>query len=168
MTSEKQKFDMIKSYVTKYPNKKVLVFTETKEDAKKFAFLDYARFTPIHGDLDQARRRKILSDFAHPKSKNILVATDVAARGLDIEDIDAVFQFDVRMVNSFIHRAGRTGRKGKEGLNVLLLTREKLDFAKECEQQLQIKFGYSNSMLDLKEEESLKEDALKSAMKNVN
>lgn len=151
MTSEKQKFDMIKSYVTKYPDKKVLIFTETKEDCKKFALLNYARFTPIHGDLDQPRRRKILSDFAHPKSQNILVATDVAARGLDIEDIDCVFQFDVRMVNSFIHRAGRTGRKGKDGLNVLFLTRDKLDFAKECETELKIKFAYSNSMINMEE-----------------
>jgi len=53
------------------------------------------------------------------------VATDVAARGLDIDDIDVVIQFDVRQVDSFIHRAGRTGRKGKSGTNILLLSSDR-------------------------------------------
>lgn len=87
-----------------------------------------------------------------------MVATDVAARGLDIEDIDCVFQFDIRRVDSFIHRAGRTGRKGKEGLNVIFLSRDKLSIAKDCEKQLKISFDYSNSILvnDGEEAEDLK------------
>lgn len=86
------------------------------------------------------------------------MATDVAARGLDIEDIDCVFQFDIRRVDSFIHRAGRTGRKGKDGLNVVFLSRDKLSIAKDCEQQLKIQFDYSNSIIsaDAEEAEDLK------------
>jgi len=77
-----------------------------------------------------------LNEFRRPSSSKILVATDVAARGLDIEDVDAVIQFDIRKVDSFIHRAGRTGRKGKGGLNVLFLTQDKLEHARDIERQL--------------------------------
>lgn len=72
----------------------------------------------------------------------------MAARGLDIEDVDCVLQFDIRKVDSFIHRAGRTGRKGKAGINVLFLTNDSLQHAVDIEKQLQIKFEYANSMMD--------------------
>jgi len=157
---------MIKEYVQAYPEKKVMIFTETKVDAKAFGNLNYGRFVPIHGDLEQNQRTRILNEFRRPQSNSILVATDVAARGLDIEDIDCVFQFDIRRVDSFIHRAGRTGRKGKDGLNVVFLSRDKLSIAKDCEQQLKIQFDYSNSIIsaDGEEAEDLKQIALADAV----
>jgi len=56
-----------------------------------------------------------MSMFREKSSDNILVATDVAARGIDIDDIDVVIQMGVRHVDSFVHRSGRTGRVGKKG-----------------------------------------------------
>ena len=77
----------------------------------------------MHGDLEQRNRAYILQKFREKKSKSILVATDVASRGLDVEDIDVIVQFRVRHVDSFVHRTGRTGRAGKEGINIVLCSK---------------------------------------------
>jgi superfamily II DNA/RNA helicase len=77
----------------------------------------------LHGDLEQRNRAYILQKFREKKSKSILVATDVASRGLDVEDIDVIVQFRVRHVDSFVHRTGRTGRAGKEGINIVLCSK---------------------------------------------
>jgi superfamily II DNA/RNA helicase len=57
-----------------------------------------------------------------------LVATDVAARGLDINDIDVVLQLSCRHIDSFVHRSGRTGRAGKEGENILFFMQDSYSF----------------------------------------
>jgi superfamily II DNA/RNA helicase len=164
VTNDSQKHEMIKQFITANQDKKMLIFTETKEETKSFGDLDYAQFRCLHGDIDQRRRTQILSEFRRPESRSVLVATDVAARGLDIEDVDAVVQFDIRKVDSFIHRAGRTGRKGKDGVNVLFLTHQKLDHAVDIEKQLGITFEYANSMMDAESQEEQKGKAISSAM----
>jgi ATP-dependent RNA helicase DDX21 len=69
----------------------------------------------IHGDISQIQRERTISGL-RGKQFNILVATDVAARGLDIPDVDLVLQLGPpRDPDSYIHRAGRTGRAGKSG-----------------------------------------------------
>lgn len=74
----------------------------------------------LHGDVKQFDREKIYRDFKSGKITTI-VATNVAARGLDFPDIQLVIQTEPpREVESFIHRAGRTGRAGKSGVNVML------------------------------------------------
>jgi ATP-independent RNA helicase DbpA len=74
----------------------------------------------LHGDLDQKERVQVLVQFAN-KSSSILVATDVAARGLDIKDLHAVINFELSPdPEVHIHRIGRTGRAGKEGLALSL------------------------------------------------
>lgn len=60
----------------------------------------------------------------------VLVATDVAARGLDINNIDVIVQYSVRNVDSFVHRTGRTGRAGKDGLNIVFAEKSELKFLK--------------------------------------
>ena len=76
----------------------------------------------IHGDLEQRERDQVLLRFAN-KSCSILVATDVAARGLDIDDLQAVINYELsREPNIYIHRIGRTGRAGKNGLALSLYT----------------------------------------------
>ena len=115
------KIQHIKQFVQANRDKKVMVFTETKSDAQRFAALDFANFLPIHGDLDQRARERALSKFREAGSRSILVGTDVAARGLDVDDIDVVIHLQCRHVDSYVHRSGRTARKGKEGLNVLFI-----------------------------------------------
>ena len=85
----------------------------------------------------------------------ILVATDVAARGLDIDDIDVVVQYSVRNVDAFVHRTGRTGRAGKTGLNIVFVQREDLKFIKELEDNLNIKVNILNNMDSYKSHESV-------------
>ena len=77
---------------------------------------------PIHGDLDQSLRSKTLADFRSGALK-ILVASDVAARGLDIPDVSHVFNYDVsHHADDYVHRIGRTGRAGKLGQAFMLVT----------------------------------------------
>ena len=77
---------------------------------------------PIHGDLDQSHRMKTLADFRSGDLK-ILVASDVAARGLDIPDVSHVFNYDVsHHADDYVHRIGRTGRAGKLGQAFMIVT----------------------------------------------
>ena len=77
---------------------------------------------PIHGDLDQAMRMKTLSDFRNGELK-LLVASDVAARGLDIPEVSHVFNYDVpHHADDYVHRIGRTGRAGRTGDAFMIVT----------------------------------------------
>jgi ATP-independent RNA helicase DbpA len=80
----------------------------------------------LHGDLEQNERDRVMAKFRN-QSVRILVATDVAARGIDVENLDAVFNFDLpAKADIYVHRIGRTGRAGKKGLAISLATsREK-------------------------------------------
>ena len=76
----------------------------------------------LHGDLEQAERDRVMAKFRN-KSTRILVATDVAARGIDVENLDAVFNYDLPLqADIYVHRIGRTGRAGKKGLAISLVT----------------------------------------------
>lgn len=80
----------------------------------------------LHGDLEQSDRDRVMAKFRN-QSTRILIATDVAARGIDVENLDVVFNFDVPSQSEvYVHRIGRTGRAGKKGLAICLATsREK-------------------------------------------
>jgi ATP-dependent RNA helicase DeaD len=101
------------------PFGKAIVFTQTKVEADKLAkFLSSLGFkvAPLHGDYPQNRREAVLRDFRRGRI-NLLVATDVAARGIDISDLEVVFNFRLPQdAESYVHRIGRTGRAGKRGL----------------------------------------------------
>lgn len=76
----------------------------------------------LHGDIKQSVRNKVMKDFREGKFP-VLVATDIAARGIDVDDIDAVINFDMPADNaSYLHRIGRTGRAGKEGIAYSLVS----------------------------------------------
>ncbi len=97
---------------------KAIVFASTKNMVdiigKRLSSYGYPA-AAIHGDMTQARREKVLSDFRQGKIK-VLVATDVAARGLDIEGVTHVINYDIpENPEVYVHRIGRTGRMGKEG-----------------------------------------------------
>lgn len=88
----------------------------------------------------------------------ILVATDVAARGLDIDDIDVVIQYGVRHVDSFVHRTGRTGRAGKNGTNLIFVSKTELPFVKQCEESLNMSIEYKNKISEEDEMVNLTKD----------
>ena len=77
----------------------------------------------LHGDMSQKERERKLDNFRKGKF-NVLVATDVAARGLDIPNVELVLHYELpRDTESFLHRSGRTGRAGKTGTTIALFTR---------------------------------------------
>ncbi|MCL1066054.1 DEAD/DEAH box helicase [Shewanella olleyana] len=111
--------------VNKEPWSQTLVFSRTKQGADKIAAQLTANkisAAPFHADLSQFVRESTLADFKAGKVK-VLVATDVAARGLDIEQLDAVVNFELPFkAEDYVHRIGRTGRAGKDGVAVTFLS----------------------------------------------
>ncbi|HMR97665.1 MAG TPA: DEAD/DEAH box helicase [Anaerolineales bacterium] len=106
------------------PIKSALIFARTRAETASLANELVVRGIPaeaIHGDLDQNARERVLGRFRANQLK-VLVATDVAARGLDIDDISHVFNFHLPDdAEVYIHRIGRTGRAGKSGVAITLL-----------------------------------------------
>ena len=98
---------------------RVVVFCNTKgmvERATKFLQIGGVEAECIHGDIPQVKREKVMQRFRDGKLR-VFVATDVAARGIDVDDVDAVFNYDVPEENEYyIHRIGRTGRAKRHGV----------------------------------------------------
>jgi len=118
-----------------------IVFTNTKLDAKELAenlqklHIDALA---IHGDLEQYERNDVLVQFAN-KSCTVLVATDVAARGLDIKELAMVVNYDIpHTEETYTHRIGRTARAGKEGLAVTLYHAYELQNAQEYKNETRL------------------------------
>ncbi|MZI95403.1 DEAD/DEAH box helicase [Vibrio sp. CAIM 722] len=105
----------------------VLVFVRTKQGSDALAKelkLDGIKAVSINGDKSQGARQKALNDFKEGKVR-ALIATDVAARGLDIEQLAQVINYDMPFkAEDYVHRIGRTGRAGQQGLAVSLLSRD--------------------------------------------
>jgi ATP-dependent RNA helicase DeaD len=104
---------------------KAIIFCRTKREVDelslKLAAQGYTA-SSLHGDMEQNKRREVMASFRANKF-NILVATDVAARGLDISDMSHVFNYHIPFdPESYVHRIGRTGRAGKKGIAITLVT----------------------------------------------
>jgi ATP-independent RNA helicase DbpA len=114
-----------------------VVFCNTKRDCQEIASaLENSGFSvqALHGDLEQKHRDQVLVRFAN-KSCSILVATDVAARGLDIKELQAVINYELPWdPEVYVHRIGRTGRAGKKGLALSLCTQQELNRVKAIEE----------------------------------
>ncbi len=108
----------IQLLMLEYRPERVLIFCNTKSDVNtvSHAIMDYGfNVLALHGDLDQKDRDQTLIRFTN-KSTTVLVATDVAARGLDIDDLDMVINYHIASdTEVHLHRIGRTGRAGKQG-----------------------------------------------------
>jgi ATP-dependent RNA helicase DeaD len=102
-----------------------IVFCRTKKDSDELATTLIAKGYPakaLHGDLDQRQREEVIKNFKAGKLA-VLVATDVAARGLDINDVSHVFNYHIPLdPESYVHRIGRTGRAGKKGKAITLVS----------------------------------------------
>ena len=118
LTKEKDKLDALTRFLDIYDINLCLVFSNTKRrvdflvrSLKKRGY----SVDGIHGDMTQAQRDKVMDKFRKGKI-NMLVATDVAARGIDVPNVEVVFNYDVPNHNDYyVHRIGRTGRAGKTG-----------------------------------------------------
>ncbi|MBB4064663.1 DEAD/DEAH box helicase [Gellertiella hungarica] len=130
--------------------KNAIIFCNRKKDvADLFRSLDRHGFSvgALHGDMDQRSRTTMLQNF---KDNNItlLVASDVAARGLDIPDVSHVFNFDVPIhAEDYVHRIGRTGRAGRSGAAFTLVTKSDLKYAEAIEKLIGQKIEWLNGDL---------------------
>lgn len=123
----------------KLKNKKVLVFTERKATVDRLERLLRNRRVKamgIHGDKSQRMRSETLQRFKDGSCK-VMLATDVAARGLDINDVEWVVNFDFPLdIENYIHRIGRTGRASKKGQSLTYMTVDEARFAKKLKKIL--------------------------------
>ncbi|MBB4187431.1 superfamily II DNA/RNA helicase [Sinorhizobium terangae] len=130
--------------------KNAIIFCNRKKDvADLFRSLDRHGFSvgALHGDMDQRSRMTMLANFKDGNIK-LLVASDVAARGLDIPDVSHVFNFDVPIhAEDYVHRIGRTGRAGRSGASFTLVTRRDTKFADAIEKLIGQKVEWLNGDL---------------------
>ena len=116
---KKNKTDLCLHLLRNTINGKIIIFRRTKfgvDKLEKSLLKNGYRVTSIHGDKTQSTRNKAIENFKNQKS-SILVATDVAARGIDIVNVDAIINFDIPNIpETYVHRIGRTGRAGKSGI----------------------------------------------------
>jgi ATP-dependent RNA helicase DeaD len=100
----------------------------------------------LHGDMTQNERDKIMSTFRNGKS-TILVATDVAARGIDVSDIDLVINYDIPdKMEYYVHRIGRTGRAGNAGRACTLVSPQDWGKIADIERKFRIKIADETSL----------------------
>ena len=118
-----EKMDVLCRLLDVYDPKLAMVFCNTKKMADDVAnFLKEQGYNAdgLHGDLSQGQRDRVMNAFRNGAT-NVLVATDVAARGIDVDDVDLVINYDLPQDNEYyVHRIGRTGRAGKDGLALSL------------------------------------------------
>jgi ATP-dependent RNA helicase DeaD len=144
---EKDRYQGLKRIIDFSPEMFGLVFCRTRKETQSVAeslMQDGYRADALHGDLSQPQRDYIMRKFRQ-KSVRILVATDVAARGLDVEDITHVIHYNLPdEPEVYTHRSGRTGRAGKSGLSLLLANRKQLHRVRELEKKRNIRFAFDN------------------------
>lgn len=144
------KCDTLLATLQHFAPRQVIVFCNTKAESQAVAdWLDDHKVAAqaIHGDLEQKQRDQVLVKFSN-QSSCVLVATDVAARGIDVKEIDLVVNYDTtRDIDVHTHRIGRTGRAGASGVAVNLVTSKEEYKVKDIEER----FGITANFLDLGE-----------------
>ncbi|CAA7405742.1 unnamed protein product [Spirodela intermedia] len=123
---------------------KTIVFTQTKRDADEVstALSSSIASEALHGDISQHQRERTLNGFRQGKF-TVLVATDVAARGLDIPNVDLIIHYELpNDPETFVHRSGRTGRAGKEGTAILMFTGSQRRTIKSLERDVGCRFEF--------------------------
>ena len=131
-----EKFDTLTHILDVQQPKLAIMFGRTKRRVDELTRgLELRGFNAagIHGDLTQQKRSQVLKQFKNGEIK-ILVATDVAARGLDVSGVDYVYNFDIPQDSeSYVHRIGRTGRAGAHGTSVTFISNAEMDYLKDIE-----------------------------------
>src|SRR5690606_26521985 len=134
---EREKFDVLSRLIDTQSPELAIVFGRTKRRVDELSnALTLRGYTAegIHGDLSQAKRLSVLKKFKSGKV-DVLVATDVAARGLDISGVTHVYNYDIPQdPESYVHRIGRTGRAGKEGMAITFVSPREMGYLRIVEQ----------------------------------
>jgi ATP-dependent RNA helicase DeaD len=137
------KYSLLKHLLENEKSNLVMIFCNTRKNVdfvvKNLRF-NGIQSLPLHGGFSQEKRNKMIADF-HARKVNILVATDVAARGLDIKSVSHIYNYDApKSVEEYTHRIGRTARAGKEGKVINLISnRDYENFQEIMQADFQIK-----------------------------
>lgn len=119
------KINTLLRILQQHPAESILIFCNMKNSVNEIAAKlseQKASSAALHGDLEQRARDKVMTLFRNG-SYRVLVATDIAARGLDIDDLELVINFDLpQQLEVYVHRIGRTGRAGKKGVSISIAT----------------------------------------------
>ncbi|WP_117885002.1 DEAD/DEAH box helicase [Aureibaculum luteum] len=143
LVSEKNRYPTLKRLADVNPNIYAIVFCRTRRETKNVAanlIDDGYNADALHGDLSQAQRDIVMEKF-RAKHLQILVATDVAARGLDVDDLTHVINYKLPdQAENYTHRSGRTGRAGKEGISIAIITNREKNSLRPIESKIGKKF----------------------------
>ena len=143
---QKNKYLELKQIIDSSPDILALVFCRTRRDTQALAeslMLDGYQSEALHGALSQTQRDSVMRKF-RSGSVRILVATDVAARGLDVDDITHVIHYNLSDgVDIYTHRSGRTGRVGKSGISIALVTSKEISRIHMLGKRLNIRFEFN-------------------------
>ncbi|MFT5240528.1 MAG: ATP-dependent RNA helicase DeaD [Candidatus Promineifilaceae bacterium] len=142
---ERDRYPALKRIADIYPDTYAIVFCRTRIDTQRIAdklIKDGYNADSLHGDLSQAQRDSVMGKF-RTKHLQLLIATDVAARGLDVTDLTHVINYNLPDdLASYTHRSGRTGRAGKSGVSVLLINMREKSKAHRIEKMIGKTFTY--------------------------
>ncbi len=170
-----KKNDILSRLLDMYRPERSLVFCNTKrrvdELAEELKRRGYSA-QGLHGDLKQSQRDRVMRSFRNGRT-NILVATDVAARGIDVDDVEAVFNYDVPQDDEYyVHRIGRTGRAGRSGKAFTLVVGREIYKIKDIQRYCKTKIKRrpvpsAADILELRSEKLLEEAGLCVEHKNL-
>jgi ATP-dependent RNA helicase DeaD len=143
VTKEKNRYEALKRLIDTNPEIFGLIFCrtrrETQEVAEKLAKENY-NAEALHGDLSQAQRDRVMKLFRQ-RSLQLLVATDVAARGIDVDDISHVINYNLPDdIENYTHRSGRTARAGKTGHSLVIINPKEKHKVRSIEKQMRVEF----------------------------
>ncbi len=143
IVKEKDRYAALKRMIDYIPDIFGLIFCRTRLETQAVAdklMKDGYNAEPLHGDLSQMQRNQVMKKF-RDKTLQLLVATDVAARGLDVDDITHVINYKLPDESDrYTHRSGRTARAGKSGVSIILVNTREVRRVKELESQSHIQF----------------------------
>ena len=144
MVHAKDRYELLKRIADIHPNIYGIVFCRTRRETKEIAnklMHDGYNADALHGDLSQVQRDEVMGRF-RKRALQILVATDVAARGLDVNDLTHIINLNLPdEADVYIHRSGRTGRAGKSGTSIAIIHTRETRRIKEIEKKFGIVFS---------------------------
>ena len=143
MVNAKDKYLVLKRIADYYPSIYGIIFCRTRKETQEIAdslIKDGYNADSLHGDLSQAQRDYVMQKF-RLRNTQLLVATDVAARGLDVDDLTHIINYGLPdELESYTHRSGRTGRVGKTGISIAIVHLKEKHKIKEIEKAINKKF----------------------------
>ena len=169
--SKANKLKLLVHLLEERKNESVLVFSRTKHGANKIVKkLEQSgiRSAAIHGNKSQNMRQKALGDFKEGKLK-VLIATDIAARGIDVDELSLVINFDLPNVpETYVHRIGRTGRANASGIALSFCMAEERPYLKDIEKLIKQKVPRLEDHPFMEDQITIEEASVKKPIKTKN